>query len=489
MTHAGNITIATHAPNLMAQDIHDITADSRAVLKGSLFVAIKGVHHDGTAYIDEAIKKGAGCILASSIPAHLKESSIPFLLSDAPARTFAQMTAHLHAPLPSLIAGVTGTNGKTSVVDMTRQLLELLGFATASIGTMGLTHKKTIDEHVTKKMTTPDALTLARILAKLKKQNTNRVVMEASSHGLAQHRLDGISFCAAAFTNLTHDHLDYHASLKDYYRAKERLFTECLQDGGFAVINGDSQAGKNIIAQLRGKKKNLLTYGEQKTADIHLAYLYESKDGLHGEIICLGQKYEFDLPLHGMVQGHNLCAVLGLLYGMGVSFDASLSKLPYLRPVRGRMEKISEAVYVDYAHTPDALARSLSSLHPLVQNKLWLVFGCGGERDQEKRPLMGQIAEQYADKIIITDDNPRHENSAHIRQAIAQGMKKNKHEMIESRREAIGYALAAMQEGDTLLIAGKGHEHEQIIGDKRLPFDDKEVVLQFLKKGGAHVVE
>ncbi len=461
---------------LEALDIAGVTADSRQVAPGDLFVAVPGTRVDGRHFIRDAVARGAVAILAPrgtvwprDVPAR------PLILDDEPRLSLARIAAIFAGPQPAQIAAVTGTNGKTSTVEFLRQLSLLAGLRAASLGTLGLIAPG-FDPGPG--LTTPDPVSLAESLAGLARAGVTRVAMEASSHGLDQFRLDGASLAAGAFTNLTRDHLDYHGTIAAYRQAKLRLFDTLLPPGAPVVtqagIDAETLDALRAIAVRRGLDLRLVGAGGD------LFDLVAAEPRPDGQVLTIRDgsgRREIDLPLPGRFQADNVLLAAGLAALLG---DADpLALLPRLSGVRGRMERAAvldngSAVYVDYAHTPDALERLLSALRPHTDGRLLVVFGAGGDRDRGKRPLMGQAAAALADIAIVTDDNPRSEDPATIRAAIRAACP----DAIEigDRARAIAAALDMLRPGDVLAVAGKGHEQGQTIGDTVLPFDDVSVV-------------
>ena len=453
-------------------EISGVTADSRAVRPGALFVAIPGTRQDGRAFIGPAVAAGAVAVLAP--PGTSWPEGVPArpLIEDAePRRALALAAAILAGRQPRQIVAVTGTNGKTSSVEFLRQIWTLAGHRAASLGTLGLNAPGFPSGEG---LTTPDPVSLANTLAALAAAGIEHAAMEASSHGLDQFRLDGVQLAAGAFTNLTRDHLDYHGTEAAYRTAKLRLFSDLLPAGAPVVANADMDA--ETLAQLTAiaanRRLNLLTVGEAGGA-IRLLRATPRPDGQELEIETGGTHRTILLPLPGRFQADNglLAAALGLALGEA----GAIGHLENLTGVRGRMELAARlpnnaAVYVDYAHTPDALERLLLTLRPHTDGRLHLVFGAGGDRDRGKRPLMGAIAARLADAAIVTDDNPRTEDPATIRAAILQACP-NAAE-IGDRAAAIAAALSDLGPGDVLAVAGKGHEQGQTIGTDVLPFDD-----------------
>jgi len=461
------------APGSGDPDILGLTADSRTVRPGYLFAALAGARADGRSYLADALKRGAAAVLAAAdeAPAGL---AVPVIADPNPRRLLALMAARFHAPQPKTVAAVTGTNGKTSIAVFARQLWTAQGFKAASIGTIGLVAPG-IERAGS--LTTPDPVELHRELQTLARTGVDHLALEASSHGLEQFRLDGVDLAAAAFTNLTRDHLDYHGDMAHYFAAKKRLFAELLPAGGAAVINADIPEAPELIALAKSRGHKLATYGTAANATLRLLSVRPTEPGLAVEIVANGVRRALTLPLIGDFQAMNALAALGLALATGVTLDVALDALAKLQGAPGRMEIVARhpsggPAIVDYAHTPDALEAALTALRPHAQKRLIVVFGAGGDRDAGKRPLMGAIAERLADIAIVTDDNPRSEDAALIRRAILASCPKGRE--IGDRREAIRAGAKLMSAGDLLLVAGKGHETGQIAGGKTLPFNDKD---------------
>jgi UDP-N-acetylmuramoyl-L-alanyl-D-glutamate--2,6-diaminopimelate ligase len=456
-------------------EITGVTADSRQVRPGFLFAALKGVQTDGRRFAAAAVANGAAAILTDD-PAALdldatQRAEVAIVADPTPQRLLAVAASRLYPARPATIAAVTGTNGKTSVAHFTREIWQAQGRKSASLGTLGLVVG---DQRLAGALTTPDPVALHRTLSELAGQGIDHAVIEASSHGLAQHRLDGIAVDAAAFTNLTRDHLDYHGDMESYRAAKDRLFTNLLAPGGTAVLNADSPEFLRLATLVRGRGHKILAYGASGEADLRLVSRLPSHDGQGIVVSLFGEAHAIELRLIGDFQALNVIAALGLALATGSNLARAVATLPGLTTVPGRMQLVGEAngaaVFVDYAHTPDALATVLAAARPHATRRLGVVFGAGGDRDTGKRPLMGQVASKTADFVYITDDNPRTENAAAIRRAIL-GAAPDAIE-IGDRREAIGAAVAALEPGDVLVIAGKGHESGQIVGRETLLFDD-----------------
>jgi UDP-N-acetylmuramoyl-L-alanyl-D-glutamate--2,6-diaminopimelate ligase len=467
-------------PRAGAVTVSGLAMDSRAVKPGDLFFALAGAKTDGTRFIDQAIKSGAVAVAGEHAPP--AGLSVPFVLLQNPRRALALAAARFYPRQPSTIAAVTGTSGKTSVAAFTRQIWERLGFNAASVGTIGVVSPK---RNVYGSLTTPDPVALQRSLDELAGDGVTHLALEASSHGLDQFRLDGVRVSAAGFTNLSRDHMDYHPDVAHYLAAKLRLFTDLVRGDGVAVIAADHDVSKAVIDASRARKLRLMTVGRAGDgAGEGIRLVNTAIDGF-GQKLTIehrGRTRALRLPLVGEFQIENALVAAGLAIGTGGVADDVFAALEHLEGAKGRLELVGERrgapIFVDYAHKPDALAKALQALRPYAKRKLVVVFGAGGDRDAGKRPLMGEIAAQNADSVIITDDNPRSENPATIRAAIlaASGGAKE----IGDRAEAIRAAVESLQAGDALLVAGKGHETGQIVGDRTLPFSDHDAVAAAL---------
>jgi UDP-N-acetylmuramoyl-L-alanyl-D-glutamate--2,6-diaminopimelate ligase len=452
-------------------DIIGLTSDSRRVEPGFLFAALPGTNVHGGTFIAEALERGAAAVLASGPFEMPADSLTPLLIDDNPRRHFALMAAKFYATQPETVAAVTGTNGKTSVTDFLRQIWTRLGLRAASLGTLGLDAPGFRDPG---NLTTPDPVDLHRTLGRLADDGVQFLAMEASSHGLAQCRLDGVRVAAAAFTNLSRDHLDYHGTMDSYLEDKLRLFTHVLADGGVAVVNADSAHAGAILGVCRERGHRIVTYGAG-AEHIRLESARPMPDGQRLEIVVHGRARAITLPLVGGFQAENALAALALAIASGADADGAAAALENLKTVPGRVQRIGRLangaiVYVDYAHTPDALASVLKALRPHTGARLHVVFGCGGDRDPGKRPEMGRVASGLADVVIVTDDNPRGESAAAIRKEILAACAGARE--IGERGEAITAAVDGLGADDLLVVAGKGHETGQIVGDEVRPFDD-----------------
>jgi UDP-N-acetylmuramoyl-L-alanyl-D-glutamate--2,6-diaminopimelate ligase len=462
-------------------EILGLSADSRTIEPGFLFVAVEGAAHDGRAFAGEAVARGAVAILTDDPAAlHLtaeQRRRVVVVGDPLPQRRLALMASRLCGRQPHTIAAVTGTNGKTSVAHFTRALWAALGCKAASIGTLGLV---TPDGRRPGALTTPDPVALHRDLAALARGGVEYVAIEASSHGLDQHRLDGLVLEAAAFTNLTRDHLDYHRDMEAYRVAKERLFRDLLRPGGGAVLNADSEEFPRLAALCRERGHRVLAYGEA-AAELRLVACEPLGAAQRLTIDILGHRARPLLPLVGKFQAMNVLAALGLVVAAGADVAAATAALDTIEGVPGRLQLVATLagggeIYVDYAHTPDALETVLRALRPHAKGRLVALFGCGGDRDRGKRPQMGRVATALADRVYVTDDNPRTEPAAAIRRAILDAAP----DAIEigDRGAAIAAAIAELRPDDILVLAGKGHETGQIVGDEILPFDDAVVARE-----------
>jgi UDP-N-acetylmuramoyl-L-alanyl-D-glutamate--2,6-diaminopimelate ligase len=469
--------------------ITSITCDSRKVRQGALFVAIPGTAVDGARFIPQAIADGASAVICEEglvlDPAIIGNATI--LHAKQPRRVLSEIAARCYTPQPEHIVAVTGTNGKTSTAHFCKEIWSQLGVESASIGTIGISDTKGLfEENGRGSLTTPDPVVLHQNLQRLALGGVNHVAMEASSHGLDQYRLHGVNVQAAAFTSFSRDHLDYHKTEEAYLQAKMILFTEILPEGSVAVIHRDCQVFDTVRRLCEEHKHRIITYGVREGADIHIRSTMREGLGQQVEFSYDGRDYQARVPLIGGFQIENLMAAFGLVVASGADADKVASALPKVSSVRGRMQIVDasakKGVVVDYAHTPDALAKALQELRPYVAEgkSLWVVFGCGGDRDKGKRPQMGEIAASLADKVIVTDDNPRTEEAAAVRQDILAACEGAVE--IEGRKKAIAYAIDEMAAGDMLLIAGKGHETYQIIGTTYHDFDDVAVAEECLDR-------
>ncbi|MCD7060140.1 UDP-N-acetylmuramoyl-L-alanyl-D-glutamate--2,6-diaminopimelate ligase [Pelagibacterium xiamenense] len=462
-----------------ALEVNGINADSRLIGEGDLFFALPGSRSHGAVYTRDAVGRGAKALVSDAVPDG--NPGVPVVVVEDVRAAYAKAAACIAGPQPEHCVAVTGTNGKTSVVSFLRQIWEHAGIKGASLGTLGL---MVGDKHVPGELTTPDALSLHRTLADLKKQGVEHVALEASSHGIDQRRLDGIRFSAVAFTNLYRDHLDYHNDIESYRDAKLRLFRDLIDKNATAVVNSDSDEGMAFMFAALDHGSTVFTVGE---GGAHIAVEEVISEGrgqrIKGKLV--GEPFEVFLPLVGRFQVSNAVVAAGLAMATGVEPKVAMAALAHLEGAKGRLEFAGSRnggnVFIDYSHKPEALKVVLETLRPVAENRLIVVFGCGGDRDKGKRPEMGKIASDLADVTIVTDDNPRTEDAATIRAEIlaaAPGARE-----IGNRADAIAEAVGMMEKGDVVLVAGKGHEDYQIIGKTKHHFSDHEVVAEAIAKG------
>ena len=454
--------------------------DHRKVAPGTIFGAFQGARVNGEDYIEAAIAAGAIAIVARP---EARVEGVLHVADANPRRAFAALAARYFAPFPATTVAITGTNGKTSTAELTRQLWQAAGHRAASIGTLGVTtgYDSVSPRDGTGGLTTPDVVTFLATMAGLAREGISHAAFEASSHGLDQYRTEGLPVTAAAFTNLSRDHLDYHGTMEAYFAAKTRLMSDVVDAGGHAVIwadDGDWSA--RMIAAARQRGLTLLTVGE---AGETLKLIKRTPTALGQDLVIEagGQTYKIALPLIGAYQAANALVSAGLVIATGGDIKQTLGNLARVSGVRGRLERAvitrsGAAVYVDYAHTPDAIIAACAALRPHVTGRLIIVFGAGGDRDAGKRPLMGEAAAAHADVVVVTDDNPRSENPAAIRASILSATPGGQE--IADRRRAIAAAITMALAGDIVLIAGKGHEQGQTVGDQVLPFDDVTVARE-----------
>ncbi|MDR2681960.1 MAG: UDP-N-acetylmuramoyl-L-alanyl-D-glutamate--2,6-diaminopimelate ligase [Holosporaceae bacterium] len=462
-------------------DVSDICSDSRKATENCLFVAIDGTMDSGKKYIKDAIAQGAKYIVLENEKKHvILENGVVYIYVENPRAELARLASKFFPNNLSNIVAVTGTNGKTSTVDMVRQIWSQNGYEAASIGTLGVITANS-SEKLADKITSPDPICLHKILQRLGKKYVTNVAMEASSHGIDQHRLDNIDFRICAFTNLTQDHLDYHSTSENYWRAKERLFSEIAGSDTIFVINSDDNQAKKIQEIAADRKINCVDYGYQGN-DVKIISAVPQEDHLKIKTLFFGRELEIPLPLYGEFQAYNaLCAAI-IGHCTGIPVDNVVNALEHLKSIDGRLElvrKINDIkVFLDYAHTPDALQNAILAVRSHTKNRVITVFGCGGDRDQKKRRFMGDIADRLSDLVFVTDDNPRNENPDEIRRMIMDGFNSSKGLNISSgRRNAIAMALDTALPGDSVLVAGKGHETYQQLADNVIYFSDREVIL------------
>jgi UDP-N-acetylmuramoyl-L-alanyl-D-glutamate--2,6-diaminopimelate ligase len=470
-------------PRFAALEARGISADSRQIKPGDIFAALAGSRTDGARFIAAALQAGAVAVVAEQFAAGtLPDNVAPIRVPNA-RRALALSAARFFPRQPQTIAAVTGTSGKTSIAAFLRQIWRTLGYASASVGTVGVVSPR---GEVYGSLTTPDPVALHRTLDELAGEGVTHLAVEASSHGLDQHRLDGLRIGIGAYTNLSRDHLDYHPTMEAYLAAKLRLFSDLVPRAGAAVVNADDEHAPSVIATAERRGLRVLTVG-RNGRDLVIEDIAREGFGQRLRIRAEDKSISLHLPLVGSFQVENALVAAGMAIASGCEARATLAAVETLKGAKGRLDLVGTRngapIFVDYAHKPDALAKALDALRPFADRRLVVVFGAGGDRDQGKRPLMGAIAAEKADRVIVTDDNPRSEEPAAIRAAIlaaAPGAAE-----IGDRAEAIRAAVSGLEPGDVLLVAGKGHESGQIVGDRVLPFTDHDAVEAALKEKAA----
>ena len=464
-------------------EIEDIAIDSRLVKKNSAFFALSGKINDGSKFIDSALANGAAIAIAENDENSIKSSN-PFQL-------LVEFLQIFYAPLPANIYAITGTNGKTSTAEFTRQILQFLGKKSASIGTLGVMCDDEIKDHLqNSSLTTPDIVSLYKNLYNLKKFAVDDVALEVSSIGLEQGRIAGLKIDVGAFTNFTQDHLDYHKSMAEYFRCKMILFSNVLQKNGSVVLNSDLEEFAQIKKICVEKKYNIIEYGF-KAGELRLQKIEQIENGQKIFFEFRQKNYQFELSVSGDFQAFNaLCALGNVLTKYNLTELQLQNILPnfnQLQPALGRMQRVAilpnqAQVFIDFAHSPDALINVLKLAHQISKARVLVLFGCGGDRDAKKRPIMGGIANELADFVIVTDDNPRSEKAKNIRAEILTYCDMTKTVEIDNRKTAIEKALTMLQPNDILILAGKGHEKYQIIGTTKFEFDEESIVKNALRK-------
>ncbi|HEY2009781.1 MAG TPA: UDP-N-acetylmuramoyl-L-alanyl-D-glutamate--2,6-diaminopimelate ligase [Rhizomicrobium sp.] len=454
-----------------------LASDSRKVRPGYLFAALAGTKTDGARFVKDAVARGAVAVLgAPALADDVAALGVRFIADENPRAGLAHLASLFFTGQPEIVAAITGTKGKSSIVAFLREIWTALGRPAASLGTVGVVGP---GGEIPLSHTTPDPVEIHELLAQLKKDGVDHLAIEASSHGLDQHRLDGVKIAGCGFTNITRDHMDYHPTFEDYLAAKLRLFTEVVEGGGVAVVNADAEHADRFIDAARARGLRLITVGRK--GDTIRLDRREDRGGAQALTLHYqGRIFYIELPQAGEFQASNALVAAGLAIGLGEDAQKVFAALEHLKGAPGRMEKVAFAasgapVYVDYAHTPDSLEKILEALRPHTAGRLHVVFGCGGDRDKGKRPLMGAIAVKLADDVIVTDDNPRTEDAAAIRHEIlaaAPGARE-----IGDRAQAIRAAVAALKTGDVLVLAGKGHETGQYIKGEVHPFSDREQAI------------
>ena len=470
-------------------NILGVSSNSKNIKNGYIFIAIKGAQFDGFNFIQEARENGAILIIAENI----NKKNIISIKKGSARQLYALLTSSYHKNQPQQIIGVTGTNGKTSVVEFCRQIWSQAGWKAASMGTLGTRFSGNLmmssKQQSNNNLTTFEPSDLYNDLNTISSQEITHVAIEASSHGIDQCRLDGINFSGAVFTNLSHDHFDYHKNMENYFSVKKRLFTEILKNNAAVAINIDDNYGKLLYNELREFNLLILTFGENSKADIKIKSITQNSNSMNLEIIFNNIAFSSTIGMIGKFQAYNVLASASICIALGMDANFVFKSLSYLQPAPGRMQIVSEhssetLIIIDYAHSPEALLSVLKSLRANVKGRIFTLFGCGGDRDKEKRKIMGKIASENSDEIIVTDDNPRTEQPSKIRTEILIGC----HNAIEiaGRNNAIKYAVSKLKKNDLLLIAGKGHESFQTIGTESLPFDDITVAKEAIKNLTKH---
>ncbi len=472
-------------PGSIDSEFTGLASDSREVKPGYLFAALPGAKANGAAFVADAVARGAIAVLGRpDVEPAVRALGARFIADDNPRLALARQAARFFGAQPKVVAAITGTKGKSSIVAFVREIWTALGKQAASLGTVGVV---TPIGEIALKHTTPDPIEIHRLLARLKREGIDHLALEASSHGLDQYRLDGVDIAACAFTNLSRDHFDYHGTVENYVRAKLRLFSEVVHDGGLAVVNADADYADRFVAAAKARGLKVMTVGD--TGDgIHLLSRQGRIDGQTLTLRFAGKEFKVSLPLAGSFQAANALVAAALVIGLGDDPAKVFAALEHLKGAPGRLEKVAVSkhgapIFVDYAHTDRSLAEVLQAVRPHVTGKLHVVFGCGGDRDKGKRPLMGKAATDNADIVIVTDDNPRTEDAAAIRKEALTGAPGARE--IGDRATAIREAVAALETGDMLIIAGKGHESGQIVGTEIRPFSDKdEAIKAAIHSGG-----
>lgn len=451
-------------------DVRALSADSRAVKPGTLFAALPGFVADGRDYIESAVSNGASAVLSTP---GLSSLTVPYIASENPRKVYSEIAAKLYPGQPETLVAMTGTNGKSSTVEFLRQIWAYAGLKGACFGTLGVQSPKGYHPLT---HTTPDAVALHQTLASLAKEGVTHAGMEASSHGLKQYRLDAVKITAAGFSNLTQDHFDYHPDVDDYFNAKARLFLELTPENAPVVINVNDPFGQKLAQMCTERGQSVMRVGWMGE-DIRIDEVMPRASSQRLDLVVHGSRRKITLPLAGEFQTLNAIAALGLAMVTGVKEETALEALEHLHGVAGRMEaaghtKDGAPVFVDFAHTEDGLDKLLRSVRPHTMGKIVIAFGCGGDRDPDKRAKMGAVAAKLADDVIVTDDNPRTEDPGTIRRAVLKGCPDA--DEIGDRASAIRAGIKRLGPKDCLVIAGKGHEQGQIVGDKVIPFSDVE---------------
>ena len=469
-------------------EVSDIALDSRLVKQNSVFFALSGKAKDGVEFIESAVKNGASAIISAS---ENGGQGAVFVTSSNPFQLLTEFLQIFYTPLPTNIYAITGTNGKTSTAEFTRQILQFLGKKSASIGTLGVMCEASISEHLqASSLTTPDLVSLYKNLHHLKKCGVDDVAIEVSSIGLEQSRIAGLKIAVGAFTNFTQDHLDYHKSMAEYFRCKMILFDCILENSATAVLNSDIPEFPKIKKICEEQNQRVIEYG-LKARDLRLKNIEPIEVGQRIFFEFKQKNYQFDLSVSGDFQAFNALCALGNVLAKNNLDEQQLQNLlknfHLLQPAPGRMQRVGALpnkaqIFIDFAHSPDALTNVLQLAKKLTKSRVLVLFGCGGDRDAKKRPIMGHIACELADLVIVTDDNPRTEKSEIIRSEILAACDMSKTVEFADRKTAIEKAIAMLEAGDVLILAGKGHEKYQIIGEKKFEFDEEKIVKNVLTK-------
>jgi UDP-N-acetylmuramoyl-L-alanyl-D-glutamate--2,6-diaminopimelate ligase len=465
-------------------NVNGISGNSKNIKNDYIFVAIKGTQFNGSDFINEARQNGAFLIIDNK-----SDNKDVISTNEVSTRLiYTELLASFYEKQPKEIIGVTGTNGKTSTVEFCRQLWVQSGWKAASMGTLGTKIENTLNKSSFKSprqnLTTFDPDELYKQLYSLENQDISHLALEASSHGLDQFRLDGVKFTGAIFTNLSHDHLDYHKNIENYFNCKKRLFTEILQNNSAVAINIDDNFGKRLFNEIKNNRHIIITFGKSLEADVKINSIKQNNQNIDLILEYRKQIYNTTIGMIGEFQSYNVVAAASICIALGIDANLIFNSISYLKPARGRMEMIAAShnnsiVVIDYAHTPEALRYVLNSIKEIAKEKIITLFGCGGDRDKEKRKSMGELAKEFSDLVIVTDDNPRSESPSNIRKDILEGCPNA--EEIPDRNKAINYAISKLQKNDFLIIAGKGHETSQTIGMETLPFDDHTVAKETIK--------
>ncbi len=469
---------------ILNHNVDGISGNSKNIKNNYIFVAIKGTKFNGSDFINEAKENGAFLVITDK-----SEDRTVISTNKIPTRlVYTTLLASFYNKQPKEIIGVTGTNGKTSTVEFCRQLWVQAGWKAASMGTLGTKIENSLNKSFLKSpkqnLTTFDPDELYKELHSLEHQEISHLALEASSHGLDQFRLDGVKFTGAIFTNLSHDHLDYHKNIENYFHCKKRLFTEILQNNSSVAINIDDDFGKKLFDEIKNKRHIIVTFGKNPDADVKIISIRQNNQNIDLVLEYKNKIYNSTIGMIGEFQSYNVVAASSICIALGIDANLIFKSMSYLKPARGRMEMISAThnnsmIIIDYAHTPEALRYVLNSIREIAKEKIITLFGCGGDRDKEKRKSMGELAKEFSDLVIVTDDNPRSESPSNIRKDILEGCP-NALE-IPDRNKAINYAISKLRKNDFLLIAGKGHETSQTIGIETLPFDDYTVAKESIK--------